>query len=97
VSLAAHPWDQHGKPPPLGQEYQPLPDEPAQPFTDKRGRTITRDQAERMAVDAIVDAHEERAYVETAVALLSDDEVMEWCVYPDTGEFPDDEYSRVTR
>jgi hypothetical protein len=98
MSLAAHPWDSHGKPPPLGSEYNPPPDDgPPVPFTDKRGRTLTREQAERVAVNCILDQHEARPYVESAVGMLSDDEVMEWCIYPDTGEFDDADYERVTR
>lgn len=57
-------------------------------LTDKAGRTLTREDAEQMAVDTIIRQGDERPYLEEAVGFMTDAEVMEWCVYPDTGEFP---------
>lgn len=59
-------------------------------YTDRSGHTITRDEAIRMAVDCIIRQGEERPIVQEHVAFLTDDELMEWLVYPDTGDFPDE-------
>jgi hypothetical protein len=56
-------------------------------YTDKCGHVIDRATAIREAVDCILRQGEARAIVRDAVEFMTDDELMEWLVYPDTGEF----------
>ncbi len=59
-------------------------------YTDRSGRTITRERAIRVAVDCILRQGDARPIVQEHVEHLSERELMEWLVYPDTGDFPDE-------
>lgn len=58
-------------------------------YRDKCGHTISRKEALQEAVDIIMQQGDARSIVRDHVEHLSDDELMEWIVYPDTGEFSD--------
>jgi hypothetical protein len=58
-------------------------------YTDKCGRTIDRQAALREAADTIIRQGDYHDIVREHVESLTDDELMEWIVYPDTGEFSD--------
>lgn len=63
----------------------------ARTYTDRSGRTITRERALQAAADYILsDRDAARPIVEEAVEFMTDDELMEWLVYPDTGNFADE-------
>lgn len=96
--LAPHPWDSIGKPPEPGKPYvepEPEADAPkasASPdgFTDSKGRHIDFETGVREAARCILDRHD-RSTIEDMVRFhLSLDEILEWLVYPESGEFPDD-------
>lgn len=56
-------------------------------FTDATGKTMTWEEGVRAAARCIVNQHE-TAFVEELVRFnLAPDEILEWIVYPDTGEF----------
>ena len=56
---------------------------------DKCGHAIDRETAEREAIDTIVRQGDYLEIIREHVESLTNDELMEWVVYPDTGEFPD--------
>ena len=58
-------------------------------YTDKCGQVIDRQAAIQEATDIIVRQGDYHDIVRAFVEGLPDDELMEWLVYPDTGEFPD--------
>lgn len=62
----------------------------AEIYTDKCGRTIDRATAIRAAVDCIIRQGDARPIVAEHVESMTNDELMEWLVYPDTGEFPEE-------
>lgn len=62
----------------------------ADTYTDSVGRVITRKAAIQAAVDCIIRQGDARPIVEEHVEFMTDDELMEWLVYPDTGEFASD-------
>jgi len=58
-------------------------------FTDAKGQHMTYEEGVRSAARCIMNQHE-TAFVEELVRWnLAPEDVLEWIVYPDTGEFAD--------
>lgn len=57
-------------------------------FTDSAGRTMTYEEGLRAAARCIMDQHETE-FVKDLLDNLSPDEILEWLVYPESGEFAD--------
>lgn len=56
-------------------------------FTDVTGKTMTYEEGVRAAARCIVNQHETDVVTELVRYGLGPDEILEWLVYPDTGEF----------
>jgi hypothetical protein len=56
-------------------------------YTDRCGKTIDRETALREAAHVIESQGDYHDIIREHVRSLSDPELMEWIVYPDTGEF----------
>jgi hypothetical protein len=56
-------------------------------YTDKDGHVIGRQTAIYEATRTIINQGDANVIVREYVEGLSDDELMTWLVYPDTGEF----------
>ncbi len=59
-------------------------------FTDSKGRTMTYEQGVREAARCVM--HQgEAAFIEELMRWnLAPDEILEWLVYPESGEFADE-------
>jgi hypothetical protein len=58
-------------------------------YTDTCGHVIDRNAAVREATRVILSQGDAYFIVREHVEQMTDDELMEWLVYPDTGEFDD--------
>ena len=92
--LAPHPWDALGKPPAPGKAYvepeKVAPKADHDGFTDATGKHIDYEAGVAAAAEAILDQGD-HTYIEDLIRdYLSPDDILEWIVYPDTGEFADD-------
>lgn len=56
-------------------------------FTDATGKTMTYEEGVKAAARCIVNQHETHFVAELVRRELAPDEILEWIVYPDTGEF----------
>lgn len=92
--LAPHPWDALGKPPEPGKPYvepDPAPKAKADAagFTDSKGRWIDFETGVREAADCIREQGDVGFIQELIRQSLSPDDILEWLVYPESGEFAD--------
>lgn len=91
MPLASHPWDKFGPPPPVGQSYVVEPT--AKPtasfkgFTDAKGAFLTWEEGCAEAADVVMRQGETSFVEELMSANCMPDDVLEWLVDPDTGEF----------
>ncbi len=91
MPLAPHPWDKFGTPPPVGGAYVAEPDAKATAsfngFTDSKGRSMTWEEGCEEAARVVMSQHETLYVQELMEANCQPEEVLEWLVDPETGEF----------
>jgi hypothetical protein len=89
--LVPHPLDKFGPPPLVGQTYVVEPTAKAtasfQGFTDTKGAFLTWEEGCAAAADVVMRQYETEFVEELMAANCSPDDVLEWLVDPDTGEF----------
>lgn len=89
--LAPHPWDAVGTPPPIGQSYVVDPKAKAKAsfsgFTDTKGAFLTWEEGCRQAAETVMSQGEDAFVEELMSANCMPDEILEWLVDPETGEF----------
>lgn len=89
--LVSHPWDAIGDPPPIGEAYvvEPAvkPKASFQGFTDSKGRFKSWEEGCKEAADVVMGQNETAFVEELMSANCLPDDVLEWLVDPETGEF----------